>query len=95
MKKINGILFLYHHPLLRKDATTIMEHVRAFEKNSKFQVFPINTELGFPDRLSDCSFSIIVIHYSMFNSYSFYYIRRYLENNRESYIIAFFQDEYH
>lgn len=97
MNKINGILLLYVYPSLSKNANTIMEHVQAFEKYSTYKVFPINTELGFPDQiLSDFSFSIILVHYSIFRAGSVYdSLKNYLKMNKDSYIIAFFQDEHH
>ncbi len=59
--RINGALMIYHHPLLR-NATTIMEHVNAFEKHSRFKIWSINTELGFPPALQNMRFKVILLH---------------------------------
>lgn len=93
---INGILLIYHHPIT-KDASTIMEHVNAFENNSKFKFWKINTEFGFPVALKGVQFSIILLHYSLFGSYPFKlnnHIVNYLKTSNNTYKIAFFQDEY-
>lgn len=92
---INGILLLYHHYLFH-NAPTIMDHIKAFARHSKFKVWSINTELGFPEGLRKLRFQIIVLHYSLFGP--FYLLNEaymnYLEESRSSYKIAFFQDEY-
>lgn len=92
----NGILLLYHH-WLAPNAPTIMEHVNAFERYSRFTVWTINTELGFPEGLHALEFQIIVLHYSLFGWLPFslpdqFY--KYLERSQSAYKVAFFQDEY-
>jgi hypothetical protein len=92
---INGILLLYHH-WLAPNAPTIMEHVNAFARSSRFKVWTVNTELGFPDTLDDLDFQIIVLHYSIFGWLPFYIsdrFLRYLQRSESSHKIAFFQDE--
>jgi len=92
---INGILLLYHHWLAR-NAPTIMEHVSAFERHSRFKVWKVNTELGFPGGLRDLDFQIIVLHYSLFGWLPFLLPDQfldYLKRSRSSRKIAFFQDE--
>lgn len=92
----NGILLIYHHPIT-KDASTIMEHVNAFENNSKFKFWKLNTEFGFPIALNGMQFSIILFHYSLFGSYPFKLDNQminYLKTSKNTYKIAFFQDEY-
>lgn len=87
---------MYHHPL-RSDAATIMEHVSAFERHSRFRVWKINTALGFPRGLKKVKFAVIILHYSLFGWHPFGLHQRfleYVEESRESYKIAFFQDEY-
>ena len=94
---IKGILLLYHH-LLWADAPTILEHVDAFEKHSRFKVWKINTELGFPDGLNELEFQIIVLHYSLWfpNNYNLNNeFLSYLKRFKNSYKIAIYQDEYH
>ncbi|OGP90883.1 MAG: hypothetical protein A2157_05410 [Deltaproteobacteria bacterium RBG_16_47_11] len=91
----NGILLLYHHPLA-PSASTIMEHVDAFGRYSRFKVWSINTELGFPEGLKTLSFQGILLHYSLFGpryEMSEMFLD-YLERSRGSYKIAFFQDEH-
>jgi hypothetical protein len=95
-KTIDGILLLYRHPIAR-NAPTIMEHVNSFQRYSKFKVWSINTEFGFPRSLDKLQFKIIVLHYSLFGSGVYLLSDRfldYLERNKESYKVAFFQDEY-
>ena len=93
---INAVLLIYHHPL-SANAPTIMEHVEAFERYSKFKVWKINTEYGFPSALNDLEFSAVVFHYSVFGMHPFILpmaFRRYAEKCKRSVKIAFFQDEY-
>lgn len=95
--RINGILLLYYHPV-SANAPTIMEHVNAFRQYSRFKVWSINTELGFPSGLRELQFQIIVLHYSLFGT-SPYYLNDefldYVDQSKSSYKVAFFQDEYH
>ncbi|MEK7449087.1 MAG: hypothetical protein AAB019_06345, partial [Planctomycetota bacterium] len=93
---VNGILLLYHHPLL-DNAPTIMDHVNAFSRYSRFKVWNVNTELGFPGGLRRFQFQIIILHYSLC-SYPFYQLNadfmNYLGECSSSYKIAFYQDEF-
>ena len=94
-KTVNGILLLYHHPV-EANAPTIMEHVDSFARHSKFNVWSVNTEFGFPESLIGFDFTIIVLHYSLFGSLPFKiddYFERYLDRS-DAYKVAFFQDEY-
>jgi len=96
MKKVNGILLIYHH-VLGPNAPTIMEHVNAFQRHSRFAVWKVNTELGFPPSLRRYRFASVVLHYSLFGSHPFklempFY--EYVRDSVDSYKIAFFQDEY-
>lgn len=93
----NAILLLYNHSL-RSDASTIMEHVNAFERYSKFKVWKINTETGFPKGLRGLKFTVVVLHYSLFGTGKYCLgpaFLEYLGECESSYKIAFFQDEYH
>jgi len=99
MKKnrtVHGILLLYHH-YWNKNAPTIMEHVDSFSKYSKFKVWAVNTEKGFPSGLNRFEFDIIVLHYSLFGSYYLlnHAFLEYIERSKSSYKIVFFQDEHH
>jgi hypothetical protein len=94
-RTINGILLIYHHQLTR-NASTIIEHVSAFREYSDFRVWNVNTALGFPLALKSVSFSIIVLHYSLFGlpinlNQEFL---DFLARSDKSYKIAFFQDEH-
>jgi hypothetical protein len=94
--KIHGILIIYHHYLM-PNASMIMEHVNAFQKCSKFKVWIVNVELGFPGTLEDLEFDVIILHYSLFAWLPFYLdeaFETYLAGCTSSYKIAFFQDEY-
>lgn len=94
--KIPGILLLYHHPLV-PGANTIMEHVNSFGLHSRFNVWNVNTELGFPAGLKDIRFDVIILHYSIFGTYPYQInndFLRYIESSHNSYKIAFFQDEH-
>jgi len=92
---VNGILLLYHHYLFH-NAPTIMDHVMAFQRHSRFNVWSVNTELGFPEGLKGLHFEIIVLHYSLFGPS--YLLNEafltYLEQSQSSFKIAFFQDEH-
>ena len=86
------ILMLYHHPF-ESNASTIYEHINSFEKYSKYDISCINTYLGFPEKLSEIKFQIIVIHYSSWNSIPDKF-KSYIKTQKDSKIIAFFQDEH-
>jgi hypothetical protein len=92
---VNGILLLYHHPL-RQSASTIMEHVNAFEQYSHFKVWKVNVELGFPQRLRELQFRALVLHYSLFGIWPYMLNEKFLKYIEQSraHKIAFFQDEY-
>lgn len=94
---VPGILVLYHRPFA-PNASTVMEHVNAFKRYSQFSVWNVNTELGFPHGLEAFRFQVLVLHYSIFAPGRYHLDGRFLdflERHRESYKIAFFQDEYH
>ena len=93
---INVILLLYNHPI-GPYAATLMDHVNAFERHSRFKVVKVNTELGFPPVLESLRFPVIVLHYSLFGKVPYKLDQRfysYLERSESSYKVAFFQDEY-
>jgi hypothetical protein len=95
-KIINSILLLYAHPYA-VNAPTIMEHVGSFEKYSRYKVWAVNTEFGFPGQLTVLKFKVVVLHYSLFGTYPFRLYPRfveYLQTAHFNYRIAFFQDEY-
>jgi hypothetical protein len=92
---INGILLLYHHPL-RQSASTIMEHVNAFERHSRFRVWKVNVELGFPQGLRKLQFRALVLHYSLFGIWPYMLNEKFLKyiDQSQAHKIAFFQDEH-
>ena len=92
---VNGTLLLYHHPL-RQSASTIMEHVNAFEQHSRFKVWKVNVELGFPQGLRELQFRALVLHYSLFGIWPYMLNEKFLKYIEQSraHKIAFFQDEY-
>ena len=93
---VNGILLLYHHPL-RQGASAITEHVNAFKKYSHFNVWNVNTELGFPEGLKRAQSKTLVLHYSLFVPPRHYLdenFLNYIDMRPHSYKIGFFQDEY-
>jgi hypothetical protein len=95
VKRVDGILLLYDHPL-EPNAPTIMEHVDAFARHSRFDVSSVNTSLGFPSPLGELDFSVVLLHYSLFGIAPYKldeYFERYLDRS-EAYKVAFFQDEY-
>jgi hypothetical protein len=93
-RDVDGILLLYH--FTPPYATTVLEHAGAFDRYSRFPVWSVNTEEGFPAALHDLRFRIVVLHYSLFGS-SHYMLSAqfldYLRRSPESLTIAFFQDE--
>jgi hypothetical protein len=94
--RVNGILLLYHRPLV-SNAPTVMEHVNAFPAHSRFRVWALNTELGFPPALEGLEFAVILVHYSVYGWYPYSLPPRFLAYLRQaggSYRIAFFQDEH-
>jgi len=95
MQNINAILLLYHHPV-KTNAPTIKEHVNAFSDHSRFKTWKINTALGFPATLKNYNFNVNVLHYSLFGhpiSLGKQFLS-YLSSVKNSYKIAFFQDEH-
>jgi len=95
---MKNMLVLYHLPFV-KTANTINEHVSAFERYSRrYNVVLLNTECGFPQKMKELDFDVIVLHYSLFGLGHTYMLNRkfleYLEGSR-AYKVAFFQDEYH
>ena len=71
---VPGILVVYHRPDYRltprpfTDASTVREHIHAIKAHSRFPVWELNTDLGFPPGLRDVHPSVVFLHYSMFGS---------------------------
>lgn len=92
----DGILLFYHYA--PPYASTVMEHVRAFERHSRFPVWLVNVQHGFPPQLEGLSPAVILLHYSLFGSAHYFLDERFLEfldRATHSYKVAFFQDEYY
>lgn len=100
---VPGILVVYHRPDYRltprpfADAATVREHIHAFARHSRFPVWEVNADLGFPDRLRDIHPTVVVLHYSLFGA------GRYLlgdamhafVRDADAFKVAYFQDEHH
>lgn len=100
-----SVLLIYRHSF-NENAPTIMEHVNAFDRYSKFKIWPVNIEHGFPRGLEKIKFSAIILHYSTYIwSWGDDIIRfrhpnalpkkfsNYIKKSNDSIKIAFFQDE--
>src|SRR4051794_28446608 len=97
---VDGILVIYHHPILTKNAATIMDHVNSFGKYSRHDVWTVNSELGMPAALRTLRFRTVVLHYSLFGLGHRYMLDAdfadFLERSAgKSEIVAVFQDEFH
>lgn len=94
-KKVGGVLLLFHCPIAATPPF-IQEHIDSFKMYSKFEVWAVNTELGFPGGLEYFDFQVIVFSYTLFAANPFYLGRDFLEyvQSSQAYKIAFFQDEY-
>ncbi len=92
-------MLLYHRPHQRlfPDASTIMEHVRAFKRHSRFPVYELNVDAGFPPQLATADPGAIVLHYSLFGSGSYMLSEEFLAwlGRCTGYKVCFFQDEYY
>lgn len=98
LKAAPGLVLLYHVPL-GETASTVIEHVTSFCNYSEYEIFPINTELGFPRGLALADFQGVILHYSLFGL-GFVPRRGFLDSRfldwleRQPYKVAFMQDEY-
>jgi hypothetical protein len=96
-----GVLLLFHRPKtpFARDATTVMEHVGAFERHSQHRVWAVNTDIAVPDGLERHRFGAIVLHYSLFQPRSYHLderlLRLILNRGEDCFLAAFFQDEFH
>ena len=94
---VDGVLLLYHRPIPRwfKDASTVMEHVRAFGDHSRLPLWTVNTDTGFPEGLHDVDFASVLLHYSLFGMGPYSLDDGWLDylDRTSAFKIAFFQDE--
>ena len=94
-RRAPGALLLYH--FAPPDAGTIMDHVSAFTRFSRFPVWAVNVGGGYPPALDRFDPAVMILHYSLFGSATYPIPPRilgFLDGSR-AYKIAFFQDEYH
>jgi hypothetical protein len=94
------VIVLYHRPTHRwyKDASTVREHIHAFRNYSRYPVWELNTDFGFPPALDDVRPGAIILHYSMFGSGEYRLDERFLSwlrDRSDALKVAFFQDEYY
>jgi hypothetical protein len=94
---VDGVLLLYHRPIPRwfRDASTVMEHVQAFGRYSRYPLWTVNTDTGFPEGIDGTDFSAVLLHYSLFGMgpYSLDHGWRDYLAATSAYKVAFFQDE--
>lgn len=89
-----GILLLYY--FRPPYAATVLEHAQAIGRHSRFPVWSVNVDLGFPSGLDRIEPAVIVLHYSLFGSFDYLLNDQFVEflaRAKHSYKIAFFQDE--
>jgi hypothetical protein len=94
------VILLYHRPTHSwyKDAAAVREHIHAFRRYSRFPVWEVNTDYGFPPGLDDVEPAAIVLHYSLFGSGVYRLdsrLRAWLHDRSSALTVAFFQDEYY
>jgi hypothetical protein len=94
------VILLYHRPTHRwyKEAATVREHISAFRRHSRFAVWEINTDYGFPPGLDAVRPGAVVLHYSLFGSGVYRLdeqLQSWLHDRSDAVKIAFFQDEYY
>lgn len=94
MISTNAILLLYHHPF-SSNAPTIKEHLRSFNKYSGFTFIEVNINHGFPSRLKNINFPVVVMHYSIFGSFPFLLSSEFISylSASKAKKVYFFQDE--
>lgn len=92
------MVLLYHWPLAfwHRNASTVLEHVGAFRRHSRFPILEVNVDAGFPPALERVEPRAMIMHYSLFG------VQHYLLDDQwlawlarsRAYKIAFFQDEH-
>ena len=100
---VPGILVVYHRPDYRltprpfADAATVREHIHSFARNSRFPVWEVNTDLGFPARLREVHPTVLVLHYSLFAAgpYLLGEEMHAFVRDADALKVAYFQDEFH
>jgi hypothetical protein len=74
-----------------------MEHVHAFKRHSRFPVYEVNVEGGFPPGLENMEPGAIVMHYTLFGSGNYLLSAQFLDwlDRSRAYKVCFFQDEFY
>jgi hypothetical protein len=95
-RAVDTVLLVHHTPMLvgYRNATTIQEHIDAFERYSRFRVLEYNSAFAFPRGLHRIRPRAVILHYTLFGSgvYRLGGFEDYLRR-ASPYAIAFFQDE--
>jgi hypothetical protein len=96
-RQVGRALLLYHLPTAfwYSDASTVMDHVRAFERYSRFGVHILNTDTALPSRIAELDFQLVIVHYSVFGPGGYLLNEDHLEWVRTSraHKVVFAQDE--
>lgn len=100
MSRPGTVLLLYHRPthFWYKDAATVREHIGSFARHSRYPVWALNTDFGFPPALDAVHPGAVILHYSMFGSGEYRLddgFLAWLRDRPDALKIAFFQDEYY
>lgn len=97
-----GVVVVYHRPVYKitsrpfADASAHREHIHAFAGHSRFPIWEVNADLGFPQGLADLRPDVLLLHYSLFGSGRYLLGEEMHEfvSRSDAFKIAFFQDEY-
>jgi hypothetical protein len=92
-------VLLYNRPGVPwfHDAATVTDNIESFRRYSRFPVWGLNTDFGFPPGLAKVPVGAVVLHYSLFHGGAYRLdeeFRRFLAQT-DAYKVAFFQDEHH
>lgn len=101
--RVPGILVIYHRPDYKialhrfVDASTVREHIHAIKAHSRFHVWEVNSDLGFPSGLRRIHPTVVMLHYSLFatGGYSLSKRMRDWVRSCDAFKVAFFQDEFY
>ena len=96
-RQTGSAMLLYHYPTAfwYRSASTVMDHVRAFERYSGFGVQTLNTDTSLPSRIAELDFQLVIVHYSIFGPGTYVINEDHLEWLRTSraHKVVFAQDE--
>lgn len=94
-RHVPSLLLIYHHAAAH-NAPTVMEHICAFERYSRFSVIKVNSSVAFDPVLQNLRFDQIVLHYSLFGTRHYPLDdswRAFLKEQASAYKVCIFQDE--